>query len=148
MGKSFVDLNLITFAVMEVIYLFGGALLGIIIGRSSLYAKRDKHVLHSIIYKLNIIMADSAQIKQQVADLNAKVTALQASVDAEQESINALLATNAQVVTDLNAEIARLNAIIAAGGTVTPEDLQLISDGIQTAMDQLATTQADLEGTV
>lgn len=98
--------------------------------------------------KLRQIMADSAQIKQQVIDLNTKVDSLQTKVDAEQETINALFATNAQVVTDLNAEIARLRAIIDAGGTVTPEDLQTISDGIQTAADKLATTEADIEGTV
>lgn len=93
-------------------------------------------------------MADSAQIKQQVIVLNAKVDALQTSLDAEQAQIQGLLDTNATVVQGLNAEIARLQGIIDAGGTVTPEDLQTISDGIQAATDKLATTQTDLEGTV
>lgn len=93
-------------------------------------------------------MADSAQIKQQVIDLNTKVDTLQASVDAEQATIQGLLDTNAQVVTDLTAEVARLQAIIDGGGIVTPEDLKIISDGITTASDKLATTQADIQGTV
>jgi multidrug resistance efflux pump len=93
-------------------------------------------------------MADVPQIKQQVADLNAKVDTLQASVDAEQAQIQGLLDTNAQVVVGLQAEVARLQAIIDGGGVVTPEDLQSISDGITTASDKLATTQADIEGTV
>lgn len=106
------------------------------------------HLLNHFHKHLLSIMADTSQIKQQVADLNAKVAELQTSVDNEQAQIQGLLDTNAQVVTDLNAKVAELQAIIDAGGTTTPEDLQAISDGIQTAMDQLATTKADLEGTV
>jgi hypothetical protein len=138
-----VELKLLSLVMDNFFYLFGGAVLGIIIGRSFRIRRNNL-----IISKINILMADSAQIKQQVADLNTKVDALQASVDAEQATIQGLLDTNAQVVTDLNAEITRLNGIIAAGGTVTPEDLQIISDGIQAATDKIATTQADIESTV
>lgn len=130
-----------------ILLFFGGVVVGVAI--EHFFFKKgsgtDNNSIHS---KLDILMADSAQIKQQVIDLNAKADTLQAKVDAEQETINALFATNAEVVTGLNAEIARLQAIIDAGGTVTPEDLQTISDGIQTATDKLATTEADIEGTV
>lgn len=93
-------------------------------------------------------MATIEELNTQVADLNAKADALQVSLDAEQEQLAALLATNAQVVTDLNTRIAELQAIIDAGGSATPEQLQALSDGIKTATDKLDTTKADLEGSV
>jgi len=103
----------------------------------------------SLILKQNKkIMATVQDLKSQVADLNSKVDDLQTSLDAEQAQIQGLLDTNAQVVTDLNAKISELQAIIDAGGTVTPEDLQAISDGIKTATDKITTEKADLEGTV
>lgn len=136
---------------MEIIFLLIGALIGgaVAFAINYFFDKKDSNPdFNSINLKLDKIMADSAQIKQQVIDLNAKVDTLQTKVDAEQETINALFATNAEVVTGLNAEIARLQAIIDGGGIITPEDLQTISDGIQTATDKLATTEADIEGTV
>lgn len=72
-------------------------------------------------------------------ELNDKVTELQASVDAEQAQIAALLATNAQVIVDLNAQITALQEQLA--GAVTPEAIQGVIDGLNAI-------KADVEGTV
>jgi uncharacterized protein YlxW (UPF0749 family) len=107
-----------------------------------------KGLLKTLLKNQHKLMATVQELKDQVADLNAKMDDLQATVDAEQAQIQGLLDTNAQVVTDLNAKVAELQAIIDAGGTITPADLTAISEGITTATDKLATTKADLEGTV
>lgn len=99
-----------------------------------------------IIQKLDQIMADSAQVKQQIADLKAQVATLQESVDAEQLQIQALLDSNAQVVTDLNAQIAALQAQLA--GSMTPEDLAAISTSLSEIVGSIVTTKEDIEGTV
>lgn len=104
--------------------------------------------LFKINSKQNTMATGIAELKTQVADLNTKVDELQTSLDAEQQQLADLLALNAQVVTDLTAEKDRLQAIIDAGGVITPEDLAELSAGITTATDKLATTKADLEGTV
>lgn len=129
---------------MDIVFIFfGGVLVGVVIG--ILYPrKRKKNKL--IISKLNQLMADSAQIKQQVTDLKSQVVTLQESVDAEQVQIQALLDSNAQVVTDLNAQIAALQAQLA--GSPTPEDLAAISAGLTEIANSIVTTKEDIEGTV
>ena len=71
------------------------------------------------------IMADVASIKKLVSDLNDETNAVAAKLDAE------------------TAEIKRLSDIIAAGGTVTAEDLQAIQDGLQPISDRLKSLGAD-----
>jgi chromosome segregation ATPase len=92
------------------------------------------------------LMALIDDLKTQVADLKHQTTDLQASVDAEQAQIQALLDSNAQVVTDLNTQIATLQAQVAAGAT--PEQLQVVIDGLTSVKDSISTTKADIEGTV
>jgi UDP-N-acetylglucosamine enolpyruvyl transferase len=72
------------------------------------------------------LMADVASIKQLVSDLNDETNAVAAKLDAE------------------TAEIARLSAIIAAGGTVTAQDLQDIQDGLQPISDRLKSLGANV----
>lgn len=99
-------------------------------------------------FKTKKMAKDITELKAEVVALNTKADDLQTALDAEQQQLADLLALNAQVVTDLTAERDRLQAIIDAGGVITPEDLAEISTGITTATGKLATSQADLEGTV
>lgn len=106
-----------------------------------------------ILNELNIIklqnqtiMARIDELNQQVTDLQSQVTALQASVDAEQEAINQLLQQNAAVVTDLNNQIATLQAQIAEGAT--PDQLNTLASNLTAISESIATTKADIEGTV
>ena len=91
-------------------------------------------------------MTELEKLQNQIAELESKATEIQTSLDAEQEQIKKLLETNAQVVTDLNAEITSLKEQIAAGASA--EDLIAASERLKTISDGLATTKADLEGTV
>ena len=70
-------------------------------------------------------MADVTSIKQLVSDLNDETNVVAAKLDAE------------------TAEIKRLSDIIAAGGTVTAQDLQDIQDGLQPISDRLKALGAD-----
>lgn len=106
-----------------------------------------------ILNELNIIklqnqtiMARIDELNQQVTDLQSQVTALQTSVDAEQEAINQLLQQNAAVVTDLNNQIATLQAQIAEGAT--PDQLNALASNLTAISESIATTKADIEGTV
>ena len=102
--------------------------------------------LNQILNNQITIMALIDDLKTQVSDLQTQVTELQTTVDAEQQQIADLLATNAQVVTDLNVQIATLQAQVAAGAT--PEQLQDVINSLTTVKDTIATTKADIEGTV
>lgn len=103
-------------------------------------------VLKTIINNQSTIMAAIDDLKTQVGNLQTQVTDLQAALDKEQAQIQGLLDTNAAVVTDLNNQISTLQAQIAAGAT--PEQLQEIANSLTTISDNIATTKADLEGTV
>lgn len=104
------------------------------------------HKLNHIIQHQHTIMATIQELNQKVADLGAQVTDMQATIDAEQQQITDLLAHNAQVVTDLNVQIATLTAQVAAAPT--PEQLQGVVDGLQSISDNIATEKSDIEGTV
>jgi phage shock protein A len=106
----------------------------------------NENILNQILQNTITIMALIDDLKAKVTTLETQVTELQASVDAEQTQIAELLATNAQVVTDLNAQIAVLNEQIANGAT--PEQLQEVSNSLTTISDSINTTKTDLEGTV
>lgn len=114
------------------------------------YEDRDlKRVLNNqdlIIQKLNNIMGQIEELQQQSTDLKTKVAELQASVDLEQSQIASLLETNAQVVTDLNARNAELEALLA--NAPNPEALQAVIDSNKETIDAIAVTKADIEGTV
>lgn len=103
-------------------------------------------ILNQILQNQTQIMALIDDLKTQVSNLQTQVAEFQTALDAEQAQVQSLLDNNAAVVTDLNNQIAALNAQIAAGAT--PEQLQELANGITTIADNLATTKADLEGTV
>lgn len=92
------------------------------------------------------IMAAIDDLKTQVNALQTQTADLQTALDAEQAQIQQLLDTNAAVVTDLNTQIANLQAQIAAGAT--PEQLQEVATALTNISSSLATTKTDLEGTV
>ena len=92
------------------------------------------------------IMSAIDDLKAQVATLKTQVSDLQTSVDNEQAQIQALLDSNAAVVTDLNNQIAALNAAIAAGAT--PEQLAEVAASLTEVSDSIVTTKGDIEGTV
>jgi len=96
--------------------------------------------------KLNQIMGITEDLKAKTEELSAKVDELQVKVDAEQEQIAALLATNAQVVSDLNAQVVDLQGQLSA--SVGAEAATEVINNLQVTIDKLATTEADLEGTV
>jgi chromosome segregation ATPase len=96
--------------------------------------------------KLTHIMAKIDELKQQVTDLNEQLNDLQETVDMEQAQIEALLETNASVVTELNNQIAALQAQLA--DSATPEQLQEVITSLEEMKDEIATTRADIEATV
>lgn len=101
--------------------------------------------LSLILKKQNKVMASQQDALNKVQELSDKVDSLQATVDSEQADIQALLATNAQVVTDLNAQIAALQAIIDAGGGA---DTQPIIDAMQAVVSKVEAASADVASTV
>lgn len=103
-------------------------------------------LLTTILNNQTTIMALIDDLKAKQVELETKIDGLQTSLDTEQAQIAALLETNAQVVTDLNTQIATLQAQIAAGAT--PEQLQEVINGFTAISEKLTTTQSDLEGTV
>jgi predicted nucleic acid-binding Zn-ribbon protein len=103
-------------------------------------------LLTTILNNQITIMALIDDLKNQVSGLQTQAANLQTSLDNEQAQIAALLETNAQVVTDLNTQIATLKDQIAAGAT--PEQLQEVINGIAAITENIATTKTDLEGTV
>jgi hypothetical protein len=96
--------------------------------------------------KIIQLMALIDDLKLQVADLQAQTTDLKAAVDLEQQQIADLLATNATVVQGLNDQIAVLQTQLA--NSANPDQLQEVINGLITVKDSLATTKADIEGTV
>lgn len=100
----------------------------------------------SINSKLDKLMALIDDLKTQVADLKQQTTDLQAAVDLEQQQIASLLETNAATVTALNQQIASLREQLA--NSPTPEALQEVITGLTEVKDSIATSKADLEGTV
>jgi chromosome segregation ATPase len=102
--------------------------------------------LNHLIQHQHEIMALIDDLKVQVADLKQQTTELQASVDLEQSQIAALLETNAATVTSLNQQIAALQEQLA--NSPTPEALQEVITGLTEVKDSIATTKADIQGTV
>lgn len=102
--------------------------------------------LHTIINNQTKIMGQLDDLKTEVANLKGDVAALQTSLDAEQAAIQQLLDSNAAVVTGLNQQIATLESQLA--NAVDPTALQTVIDDIKSTRDSIATTKADLEGTV
>lgn len=106
----------------------------------------NENILNKILQNQITIMAAIDELKEKVTGLETQVTDLQTTVNAEQEAIAALLASNAQVVTDLNTQIATLQAQVAAGAS--PEQIQEVINGIATISSNITTTKEDIEGTV
>lgn len=73
-----------------------------------------------------------------IAELSAKVDSLQSAIDSEQEQIQTVI----QGLKDANAS---LQAIIDAGGTVDPAELDALSAKIDTAISDLQSTVPDGE---
>lgn len=106
----------------------------------------DEKVLTAILNLQSIIMAAIDDLKTQVTNLQTQVTDLQSALDAEQTQIQGLLDTNAAVVTGLNAQIATLQEQLANGATA--EQIAEIASSLTAISGNIATTKADLEGTV
>jgi uncharacterized membrane-anchored protein YhcB (DUF1043 family) len=85
-------------------------------------------------------------LKAQNTILGEKVDSLQAAVDAEQADIAALLATNAQVVSDLTAQNALLQQQLADGAT--PAQIQEIIDSNAAIIAKIDAASADVSSTV
>jgi chromosome segregation ATPase len=102
--------------------------------------------LNHLIQHQHELMSLTDDLKAQVASLKEDLASLQTSVDLEQSQIAALLATNAEVVSGLNAQIATLQEQLA--NSPTPEALQEVITELTTVRDSIATTKADIEGTV
>jgi uncharacterized membrane-anchored protein YhcB (DUF1043 family) len=101
----------------------------------------------SLISKQNIkIMALIDDLKAQNTALSTKVDEMQATIDAEQNDIAALLAINAQVVTDLTAQNEALTQQLAAGAT--PAQLQEVIDSNNAIITKIDAAKADIESTV
>lgn len=75
----------------------------------------------------------------KIQELQDEVTVLQSAVDAEQEQIRLLLENQMSTIDQLNQTIDTLEAQLADSGT--PEQLQSV-------IDSLKTTVADIESTV
>lgn len=96
-----------------------------------------QHGNEEVLLKLDHIIKHQHEIMATVAELNAKVTELQAAVDAEQQEIADALAA-------LQAEVQRLTDIIAAGGGVTPEELQTVVDNLNAVISDVTSTIPNL----
>lgn len=92
------------------------------------------------------IMSQLDDLKAKVSELDTKATTLQQTVDAEQEQIQALLTTNAEVVTGLNQQIATLQDQIANGAT--PEQLQEVATSLTAISEKIDAASADVASTV
>lgn len=92
------------------------------------------------------IMANQADLQAKIDELSGKVDSMQQTIDSEQSDIAALLATNAQVVSDLTAQRDALQAIIDAGGTGV--DLQPQIDSINAVIAKVDAASADVASTV
>ena len=106
----------------------------------------DTSPLNKILNNQIKIMALIDELKTKITGLEGQVTELQTTVNEEQTQIAALLESNAQVVTNLNTQIATLTAQVAAGAT--PEQIQEVINSITTIAEGIATTKTDIEGTV
>jgi len=102
--------------------------------------------LKQILNNQLIIMGAIDDLKAQGEALQTQVNDLQASLDAEQAQIQQLLDINAGVVTDLNNQITVLQEQIANGATA--EQLQGVATTLSNISASIATTKADLEGTI
>lgn len=84
------------------------------------------------------------KIMADLAALNAKIADLQASITANADAITSLKTAVDTCITDVNAAVARLLALIAAGAP--PADFQPQIDAITAAQATLGTaTQAALD---
>lgn len=99
-----------------------------------------------IIKKLNKIMASIQELQDQVTALDATVTNLQEKVDAEQAQIQALLDTNAAVVSDLNAQIANLEDLLSQAAT--PEQIQGVIESVTATRDRVVSITQDVSDTI
>lgn len=127
---------------MEGVQLAGLALItGVIAGYLLRPAKKNNS--H---YKLNQIIMALSDLKAEVEGLKQDVATLQGSVDAEQAQIAALLEQNAAVVTDLNTQIATLEAQLAEAQD--PTVLQEAIDGLKEIRQSIVTAKEDIGGTV
>jgi len=83
--------------------------------------------------KINELQKQLKKVMATIQELNDKADALQASVDAVQEKV-------ATAVAAFEKQIADLQAIIDAGGIITPESLQPIADKLDAAKVDLDAT--------
>lgn len=91
-------------------------------------------------------MASIQELQDQVTALDATVTTLQEKVDAEQAQIQALLDTNAAVVSDLNAQIATLTDALSTAPT--PEQIQGVIDSVTATRDRVVSITQDVSDTI
>lgn len=106
----------------------------------------DEALEKKIIKKLNKIMASIQELQDQVTALDATVTTLQEKVDAEQAQIQALLDTNAAVVSDLNTQIATLTDALSTAPT--PEQIQGVIDSVTATRDRVVAITQDVSDTI
>jgi len=106
----------------------------------------DEADYKKIIKKLNKIMASIQELQDQVTALDANVTTLQEKVDAEQAQIQALLDTNAAVVSDLNAQIANLEDLLSQAAT--PEQIQGVIESVTATRDRVIAITQDVSDTI
>lgn len=103
-------------------------------------------LLKNIINNQTLIMTAIEELKGQVAGLETQVTDLQTALDTEQAQIQQLLDNNASIVSSLRGQVDTLTQQLANGATA--EQIQEVSNSLSTIANSIATTKADLEGTV
>lgn len=98
----------------------------------------NRRLLREILFQLQLNNEKSKKMATSIKDLEAKVDQLQTSIDNEQAQV-------ATVITGLKEANTSLQAIIDAGGVVTPEQLDALATKLDTAITDLQSTIPDTE---
>ncbi len=96
--------------------------------------KKLRTLIHELLYDIHRIQRKCKELMGAADDLKAKVQEMQAEVDATQQRVADHEAALNQIISDLRAA--------ASGDTVPVEDVNTAITAIQTAIDDLKTTDA------
>ncbi len=106
---------------MQLLYFIGVAVGGLVIGYSLPRKRGNRHLLHSINFKLDQLMATQAQLAQELRDIKDQNEKARTEILAKIAALEEALANAGNTTAEVDAALADLKASVQADDDLNPD---------------------------